>query len=134
MSFVRKMLTYLVVIVVVAFGMRVAYAWNQASKLPRDVIGIIPFQTETGHIAYSLAAGKGYSSPFQRDSGPTAWLTPVYPLIVAGFFKVFGLYTRGAFLAAVVLNIVFSSATCVPIFFAGKRKVGVGAGTGGARL
>jgi 4-amino-4-deoxy-L-arabinose transferase-like glycosyltransferase len=134
MSFLRKAMTSLAVIVVVAFGVRVAYAWNQGSKLPRDVIGIIPFQTETGHIAYSVATGKGFSSPFQRDSGPTAWLTPVYPLIVAGIFKVFGLYTRGAFFAAIVLNIVFSSATCVPIYFAGKRIAGVGAGSGGAWL
>ena len=58
----------------------------------------------------------------------------MYPLIVAGIFKVFGVYTRGSFLAAVFLNIIFSSATCVPIFFAGKRIAGVGPGSGGAWL
>ena len=85
------------VIAVVAFGVRAAFAWNQAAKIPEEVVGTIPFQTETGHIAYSVATGKGFSSPFQRDSGPTAWLTPVYPLIVTGIFKVFGVYTRGIF-------------------------------------
>lgn len=134
LQMIRKVVTSLVLIVVVAFGLRAAFAWNQTAKIPKEVVGTIPFQTETGHIAYSVATGKGLSSPFQTDSGPTAWLTPVYPLMVAGIFKVFGVYTRGSFLAAVFLNIIFSSATCVPIFFAGKRIAGVGAGSGGAWL
>jgi hypothetical protein len=131
---IHKAATSLVLIVIVAFGMRAGYAWDQSRKLPREVIGIVSFQTETGHIAYSVATGKGFSSPFQRDSGPTAWLTPVYPLLVAGIFKVFGLYTRGAFFAAIFLNIVFSTATCVPIFCVGKQIAGLGAGSGGAWL
>ena len=134
LQMIRKVATSLVVIVVVAFGVRAAFAWNQAAKIPKDVAGTIPFQTETGHIAYSVATGKGFSSPFQRDSGPTAWLTPVYPLIVAGIFKVFGVYTRGSFLATIFLNIIFSSATCVPIFYAGRRIARIGAGSGGAWL
>jgi 4-amino-4-deoxy-L-arabinose transferase-like glycosyltransferase len=126
--------TSLTLIVAVAFGLRLGYAWNQSLKLPREVIGVVSFQTETGHIAYSMATGKGFSSPFQRDSGPTAWLTPVYPLLVAGIFKLFGVYTRAAFFAAIFLNLIFSSATCVPIFYAGKRIAGLGAGSGGAWL
>jgi hypothetical protein len=131
---IERAATSLALIVMVAFGMRAGYAWDQSRKLPREVIGIASFQTETGHIAYSMATGKGFSSPFQRDSGPTAWLAPVYPLLLAGIFKVFGLYTRAAFFAAIFLNIVFSSATCVPIFYVGKRIAGVGAGSGGAWL
>jgi hypothetical protein len=130
----RKAATSLLLMIVVAFALRAGYAWNQTRKLPREITGIVSFQTETGHIAYSLATGKGFSSPFQRDSGPTAWLTPVYPLIVVGIFKSFGVYTRAAFFAAVILNIIFSSATCVPIFYAGKKVFGVGAGSGGAWL
>jgi hypothetical protein len=130
----RKLATSLVVIVMVAFVARVGFAWSQAAKVPRDVVGTVPFQTETGHIAYSLATGKGFASPFQRDSGPTAWLAPVYPLIVAGIFKLFGVYTRAAFFAAVFLNIVFSSATCVPIFHVGKRIAGLAVGALGAWL
>jgi 4-amino-4-deoxy-L-arabinose transferase-like glycosyltransferase len=133
-STIYRAATSLVLIVIVAFGMRAGYAWDQSRKLPRELIGIVSFQTETGHIAYSVATGKGFSSPFQRDSGPTAWLTPVYPLLVAGIFKVFGVYTRAAFFAAISANIVFSSATCVPIFYAGKRIAGVGVASAGAWL
>jgi 4-amino-4-deoxy-L-arabinose transferase-like glycosyltransferase len=130
----RKAATSIVLIVAVAFVARVAFAWSQTAKVPRDAAWVVPFQTETGHIAYSLATGKGFASPFQRDSGPTAWLTPVYPLLVTGIFKIFGVYTRASFLAAISLNIVFSSGTCVPIFYVGKRIAGIGTGSGGAWL
>jgi hypothetical protein len=130
----RKVATSIVLIVAVAFVVRTAFAWSRTAEVPRNAAWAVPFQTETGHIAYSLATGKGFASPFQRDSGPTAWLTPVYPLLVAGIFKIFGVYTRAAFLAAIFLNIIFSSATCLPIFYAGKRISGGGAGSGGAWL
>src|SRR5271169_6716558 len=129
-----KAATSLLLIVVVAVGVRLGFAWNQTAKIPREVLGPVAFQTETGHIAYSLATGKGFASPFQRDTGPTAWLTPVYPLLVAGIFKLFGIYTRRAFFAAISLNIGFSAATCVPIFYAGKRAAGLGVASGAAWL
>jgi hypothetical protein len=66
-----KVATSIFLIVVVAFAVRLEFAWSQAAKIPREVLGLVPFQTETGHIAYSVATGKGYASPFQRDSGPT---------------------------------------------------------------
>jgi 4-amino-4-deoxy-L-arabinose transferase-like glycosyltransferase len=134
MPLIRRTLTSLLVIVIVAFGLRLGYAWNETAKMPRDVVATVPFQTETGHIAYSLAEGKGFASPFQRDSGPTAWLTPIYPLLVAGTFNIFGVYTRASFFAIVFLNIVFSALTCVPIFYAGKRVTGLGVGAGAAWL
>jgi hypothetical protein len=78
----RRLAISLVLIVAVAFGARAVFAWHQIARISRDVVGTVPFQTETGHIAYSLATGKGFASPFQRDSGPTAWLAPVYPIMV----------------------------------------------------
>src|ERR1700752_2050844 len=130
----QKAATSLLLIMAVAVGARAGFAWNQTRKIPKEVLGTVPFETETGHIAYSLATGKGYASPFQRDSGPTAWLTPVYPLLVAGLFKVFGVYSRASFFAAISLNIVFSSATCVPLFYAGKKVADLGTASTGAWL
>jgi hypothetical protein len=124
----RKVATSVLTIVIVAFAARAGYAWSQVVKMHREAVLIAPFQTETGHIAYSLATGKGFSSPFQRDSGPTAWLAPVYPLILAGIFKIFGVYTRASFFLAIFLNIVFSSVTCVPIFYTGRRAAGLAVG------
>ncbi len=45
-----------------------------------------------------------------------------------------GTFTLHAFIAAVLLNIVFSTATCVPIFYVGKRIEGLGVGAGAAWL
>ncbi len=59
------------------------------------------FGWEMGRVARSLATGRGYSDPFDHPSGPTAWVTPLYPLILAAVFKLFGVYT--AFSAWVIL-------------------------------
>jgi hypothetical protein len=40
-------------------------------------------------VARSLAQGHGFSSPFPAWSGPTAFLSPGYPLLVAGFLRIF---------------------------------------------
>ena len=48
------------------------------------------FGWEMGRIARSLATGHGFASPFNGNSGPTAWTPPLYPLILAGVFKLFG--------------------------------------------
>lgn len=122
----RQIATSLLVIVLVAFVARLTFAWHQTRQIPAQVLRTVPFQTETGHIAYSVAAGKGFSSPYERDSGPTAILPPVYPLIVAALFKIFGIYSIGAYCAAIFLNIIFSTATCVPIYYAANRIAGAG--------
>jgi len=130
----RKAATSLLLIVVVALAARVAFAWYEERQISAQVLSVVPFQTETGHIAYSIASGKGFSAPFQRDSGPTAWLAPVYPYLLAGIFKLFGIYTLPSFFAALSLNILFSAGACVPIFYAGKRIAGIGAGSAAAWL
>ena len=129
-----KAATSLALIVVVALGARVAFAWNQEHKMRADLVGLVPLLNETGNIAYSLAAGHGFSSPYWQETGPTAWLTPVYPALVAVIFKIFGIHTAHSFFAIVFLNILFSAATCVPLFYIGKRVGGLGVGSGVAWL
>jgi hypothetical protein len=133
-SVLQKAASSLLLIVIVGVATRAGFACYQERQFSAKVLSIVPFQTETGHIAYSIASGKGYSSPFQRDSGPTAWLAPVYPWILAGIFKLFGIYTLRSFVAALSLNILFSAVTCVPIFYTGKRVAGLGVGSGAAWL
>jgi len=130
----RSASTSIVLITLIAFAARLTFAWYEARQIPAQALSLVPFQTETGHIAYSLATGKGFSSPFQRDTGPTAWLTPVYPALLAAIFKLFGVYTLHAFYAAVFLNTVFSAATCLPVFLAGRRISGIGVASAAAWL
>src|SRR5262249_25681947 len=35
-------------------------------------------------IARSLVSGKGFANPFRESTGPTAWMPPVLPTILAG--------------------------------------------------
>jgi hypothetical protein len=121
-------------IFLVALGARLGFAWNQERKIPYDMLAPASFAQETGSIAYALATGKGFSSPFRKETGATAWLTPVYPLLVAGIFKVFGIFTRASFFAVVFLNSLFSAGACVAIFHAGKRIAGLGAASVAAWL
>ena len=114
-------------IVGVAIVCRVGSAYVQVREIPARALASVPFEQEAGNIAMALATGKGYSSPMRSDTGPTAWLAPVYPVMLAGIFCVFGVFTLHAFYAAAALNIFFSAATCVPIYFAGRRIAGIGA-------
>ena len=51
------------------------------------------FGWEMARIARALVSGNGYADPFNGHTGPTAWVTPLYPLLIAGVFKLFGVYT-----------------------------------------
>jgi 4-amino-4-deoxy-L-arabinose transferase-like glycosyltransferase len=94
------------------------------------------FGFETGRIARSIASGEGFSSPLQGFSGPTAWLPPLYPYLIAGIFRVFGIYSIASALVALTLNSLFSALTCVTVYAIGCKtfgpKVAVWAGWGWA--
>ena len=119
------MASSLTLILIVAFAARVSFACDQERKIPREALVVVPFAQETGNIAYALATGNGFSSPFRNNTGPTAWLAPVYPVLLAGVFRVFGPLSIPALNAAVFLNIVFSTLTCVPVFYIGRRVGGL---------
>jgi 4-amino-4-deoxy-L-arabinose transferase-like glycosyltransferase len=82
------------------------------------------FAGETGRIARSIVQGRGFSSPLHGDTGPTAWMTPVYPYIVAGVFEAFGIYTRTSAIVMLALDSLFSALTCIPIFFIVRKSFG----------
>ncbi len=67
------------------------------------------FGFEAGRIARSLVTGHGYANPFNGVSGPTAWLPPVYPLLMALAFKLFGVYSRSAAFFLLAVNSLFSA-------------------------
>ena len=130
----RRLVLSLPLIVIVALGARGAFAWHEGRQIPANLLGTVPFMQETGNIARSLVLGRGFSDALRERTGATAWLTPVYPLILAGVFRIFGIFTVASFMAAVTLNILFSAAACVPIFYAGRKIAGVGVGATSAWL
>jgi hypothetical protein len=126
----RKLATSLPLIILVALAIRLVFLWDYQHLNPRQAVRVIPFLFESGNIAHSLAAGQGFASPFRVPTGPTAWMTPVYPLLLAAIFKLFGAYTFGAWLAAVAFNIACVLLACVPIYFAGVAVGGEVSGRG----
>jgi len=90
--------------------------------------GSFGFGWETGRIARSIALGHGFSSPFVEGTGPTAWLAPLYPYLLAGVFKIFGVYTTSSAIAILSINSVFSALTILPIFHIARRTFGMRAG------
>ena len=88
------------------------------------------FGFEMGRIAASVASGHGFSNPFGPATGPTAWEPPLYPYLTAGVFMALGIYSKVSAFVLLVLNSIFSSLTCIPIFRIAQRmfseKVAVG--------
>ena len=112
-------------IALVALLLRVAYFCTMAHLIPAAVLAAVPFQNEVGNVSSALAQGQGFCCLFRQSTGPTAWLAPVYPLLVASIFKLFGIFTLRSFYAAVSLNCLFSSLATMPLFYAGKRIGGL---------
>ncbi|HWE48629.1 MAG TPA: glycosyltransferase family 39 protein [Bryobacteraceae bacterium] len=120
MSWLKK----LPAIALVALALRLYSLTTYIDHKPHQALGAIPFLFEPGNIAFSIATGHGFASPFRVETGPTAWLTPVYPEILAAIFKVFGKYTWNAFLATALLNIFFSTLATIPIYFSAQKIKG----------
>ncbi len=114
--------------------MRLAFAWDYQAHTPHRALGALPFLFESGNIAYSLASGHGFGSPLRVDTGPTAWMTPLYPLLLSAIMRLFGIYTFPSWVAAVSMNICFSTLTCIPVYYTGKRIGSAGLGAGAAWL
>ncbi len=80
------------------------------------------FGGEAGRIARSIAQGEGYSNPLFSNTGPTSWLAPTFPYLLAGIFKIFGVYTTASAIAVLALDCLLSALTCIPIYFIAKKQ------------
>jgi len=82
------------------------------------------FGWEMGEVARSIYLGHGFASPLFQPSGPTAWMTPVYPYLVALCFKLFGLHTVTATWAVLTLNSIFAACTAALVYYTARRTSG----------
>ena len=78
---------------------------------------------EPGNVARSLLAGNGFGSPFLSHQ-PSAIMSPVYPVILAGIFSVFGIHTKASIVVALGLNSLFSALAAIPIFLIARNSFG----------
>ncbi len=83
------------------------------------------FGWETARVARSLASGDGFASPYPEPTGPTALVPPAYACLVAGVFRLLGIYSTASAVALLALNGLFSALTCLPVFLIARRVFGL---------
>jgi len=112
----------------IAFVVRLLYMTLAHTYRIRGYEDHFNFAWEAGRIAKALVTGYGYSDPFANaflaHTGPTAWLPPLYPLLVAGVFRFFGIYTYASAWILLAINCVFSAATAMAVWEIGARCFG----------
>jgi hypothetical protein len=90
----------------------------------RVILDHFQFGWEAGRIARAVATGQGYANPFLGPSGPTTWIPPLFPLMLAGVFKVFGVYTALSAWMILAIDSVFSGATSLAVYEIAVRCYG----------
>ena len=97
-----------------------AWRWR-----PWVVVNPLMSGGEVVSIAHSIVAGKGFGNPLGViATGPTAWVCPAYPYLVAGVFSFAGIYTLKSRLILLALNCIFAGLTVFPIYGIAKRSFG----------
>lgn len=80
---------------------------------------------EVGWVARSLADGHGFSSPFSPLSGQTAMVPPLYTFLLAGVFRLFGVFSQASAFVILSINSLLSALTCIPVYFSAKHSLGI---------
>jgi 4-amino-4-deoxy-L-arabinose transferase-like glycosyltransferase len=115
---------FLYLIVLVSFVVRLLTTLITYKHLLTPADDYFSYGWEVGRVGRALASGHGYSSPYQGDSGPTAALPPLYPLIVGAIFKLFGIYSVASEFVILITQGITSALTCIPMFFLARRTFG----------
>jgi 4-amino-4-deoxy-L-arabinose transferase-like glycosyltransferase len=117
----RSSLLWIVVVALVLRLVVMSFLYQEHTDPARDHWR---FGGEAGRIARSIAQGEGFSNPLFGKTGPTAWLAPVFPYLLAGIFKIFGVYSKASAVAVLALDCLFSALTCIPVYFIARKHFG----------
>jgi hypothetical protein len=82
------------------------------------------FGFEMGRVGRSIALGQGFSNPYGGNTGPSAWEPPLYPFLIGGVFKVFGIYTFASAWVLLSINSALAALTTLPVFLIAHRSFG----------
>ncbi len=129
---VRRFRSSVFFIVLVAFAIRLAVILIGHTYRITPRRDHFQFGWEMGRLARSIALGQGFSSPTDLTTGPSAWAAPVYPYILAGIFKLSGIYTPASALVILTFNSVFAALTCLTLYRIAERMYGVSVARGSA--
>ena len=106
---------------VVAFSLRMSLLWIIHRERDAHQFLFFPTSHETWNVAWSMALGNGFSSPLAGMQGPTAWVAPGYPWLIAMGLKLSHNDGYAAMVFALSLNCLISALTCWPIYGIGKK-------------
>ncbi len=120
----RTSVSKLILIVLVALAIRLVVMYFLLPEQLSPERNHWHFGYEAGKIGASIAEGRGFSSPLFENTGPTAWMTPIYPYLIAGVFKMFGVYTTASAIVLLSLNALMSALVCIPVFFVARMGFG----------
>jgi len=82
------------------------------------------FGFEMGRVGRSIAQGQGFSNPYGGNTGPSAWEPPLYPFLIGGVFKIFGVYTYASAWVLLSINSLFAALTTIPVYRIAQRTFG----------
>jgi hypothetical protein len=108
----------------IALAVRLLYITLAHTYRLRVILDHFQFGWEAGRIARAVATGHGYADPFLGPSGPTTWIPPLFPLLLAGVFKIFGVYTALSAWMILAIDSVFSAATALAVYEIAARCYG----------
>ena len=109
----------------VAFAVRLAVVFFLCRGIDVSDRHLQQLGGEVGWVARSLVGGHGFSSPFSPWSGHTAMVPPLYTFLLAGVFRLFGVYSPASAFVILSINSLLSALTCIPVYFSAKHSLGM---------
>src|SRR5271156_3269232 len=110
------------VILALSLLLRMGVVWIVLASYPHK--WLFSKAPDLGFLACSLSSGHGLSSPFGGSTGPTAFLAPGYPAVLALIFYLFGSYSFTSAAVMMGLQTLFAVSTVAAILYIARRLFG----------
>ena len=93
----------------IGLAMRLLVLWTVVKNYPPT--WLFTRGMEMGWLAKSILDGQGLSSPFGVPTGPSAFVAPGYPILIAGVFHILGSYSLASAVFVICVQIALNLAT-----------------------
>ncbi len=109
---------------VVALAVRV----HQLTPLPYWAIPSLHPQREIARIATSVAQTGEFANPYAVPTGPTAHVPPIYPYVLGGIYRLFGLTRTAGYISYLLIGVIASTLYALLPWISGRLGLGREAG------
>jgi hypothetical protein len=118
----RSTKTHFTFVLLPALLLRLVVAYIVLFVYPRN--WLFSKAPDLGYLAHSLATGRGLGSPFGGATGPSAFVAPGYPTLLAAIFRIFGSYTFAAAATIIGLQTLFALLTILALMRVARATLG----------